>query len=134
MERINQFLDEVGTFYLATAKDNKPSVRPFSFKLLKNEKLYMLTGRHKQIYEELLDNPFVSILACKTDDTWMRIEANVEFVSDDGTLKKDAIEMMPFLQDIYNDQTGKQMVFFYLKNIKVDYGNLYGIQESICML
>lgn len=134
MERINQFLDEVGTFYLATSKDNKPSIRPFSFKLLKNGKLYMLTGKHKQVYNELLDNPLISILACKSNDTWMRIEANIEFVNDDGTLKKDAIEMMPFLQDIYNDQTGKQMVFFYLKNIKVDYGNLYGIQESICML
>lgn len=85
MERIIKFLDEVKTFYIATSKDNKPSIRPFSFKLLKNGKLYMLTGRHKQIYEELLDNPFVSILACKTDDTWMRIEANVEFVSDDET-------------------------------------------------
>lgn len=63
----------------------------------------------------------------------MRIEANVEFVSDDETLKKIAIEMMPFLQNIYNNQTGKQMVFFYLTNIKVDYGNLYGIQESISM-
>lgn len=133
MERIIKFLDEVKTFYIATSKDNKPSIRPFSFKLLKNGKLYMLTGRHKQIYEELLDNPFVSILACKTDDTWIRIEANVEFVSDDETLKKNAIEMMPFLQNIYNNQTGKQMVFFYLTNIKVDYGNLYGIQESISM-
>lgn len=91
----------------------------------------MLTGKHKQIYKELLSNPFVSILACKKDDTWMRIEANIEFVNDAGTLKKDAIEMMPFLEDIYNDQTGKQMVFFYLTNIKADFGNLYGIQKSI---
>lgn len=134
MERINRFLDEVGTFYIATSKDNKPSIRPFSFKLLKNGKLYMLTGKHKQVYKGLLESPFVSILACKLDDTWMRIEANVKFVSDDENLKKEAVEIMPFLQNIYNNQTGKQMVFFYLTNIKADFGNLYGIQETISIV
>ena len=47
IERVYQFLEEAGTYYLATMEGDQPRVRPFGTVLLYEGKLYIQTGKIK---------------------------------------------------------------------------------------
>ena len=61
IERVCQFLDEAGTYYLATVEGDQPRVRPFGTILLCGGKLYIQTGKVKDVsklaeYKKEIDN------------------------------------------------------------------------------
>ena len=44
LERVCSFLDEAGTYYLATVEGDQPRVRPFGTALVWQGRLYIQTG------------------------------------------------------------------------------------------
>ncbi len=110
MKETLEFLESAGVYYLATCKGNTPYVRPFGTINLYNNKLYIQTGKVKNCYKEMIDNPNVEISAFK-DGKWIRISAKV--VSDDSfEAKKSMLDKYPNLRAMYNENDGNTIVLY----------------------
>ena len=61
MNRVYEFLKECGTYYLATVEGDQPRVRPFGTIDLFEGKLYIQTGKVKNVASQMKENPKVEI-------------------------------------------------------------------------
>ena len=51
MKEVCEFLKECGVYYLATIDGDKPKVRPFGTSEIFEDKLYIQTGKKKDVYK-----------------------------------------------------------------------------------
>lgn len=111
IERVCKFLDDAGTYYLATVEGDQPRVRPFGTALIWEGKLYIQTGKIKNVSRQLAANPKAEICAFK-DGQWIRITG--ELVNDDRREPKEAmLEKMPALKAMYSaDDDNTQVLYF----------------------
>ena len=72
MEKTAAFLKEAGTYYLATTDGDQPRVRPFGTVNIFDGKLYIQTGKSKDVSKQLHANPKAEICAFK-DGNWLRV-------------------------------------------------------------
>lgn len=63
LEKVVNFLKEAGTYYLATTDGDQPRVRPFGTAHVFEGKLYIQTGKVKEVSRQLLTNPRAEICA-----------------------------------------------------------------------
>ncbi len=97
MEEIYNFLNDAGTYFLATDDNGQPRVRPFGTVALKDGKLYIQTGKSKDVFKQIQKNPKVEISAFK-DGKWIRVTGELE--------NDDSVEAKKFLLDQYPDLAG----------------------------
>ena len=71
MERVVQFLKEAETYYLATVEGDQPRVRPFGTAHIFEGKLYIQTGKVKDVSKQIHANPKVEICAFKNGE-WLK--------------------------------------------------------------
>ena len=111
IEKVIQFLDEAQTYYLATVEGDQPRVRPFGTALLHQGRLYIQTGKVKNVSKQLAANPKAEICAFK-GGKWLRVAG--ELVTDESREVKVAmLEKMPALKAMYNpDDNNMQMLYF----------------------
>ena len=57
MEEVEKFLKEAETYYLATVEGDQPRVRPFGTAHIFEGKLYIQTGKKKDVSKQLHANP-----------------------------------------------------------------------------
>ena len=114
IDKVYYYLNDAVTYYLATVDGTKPRVRPFGTILLYDNKLYIQTGKVKEVSRQISENPFVEISASQNNGTWVRISA--ELVEDDShEVKEKMLEKMPELKAMYSaDDDNMQM--FWLKD------------------
>ena len=113
LEKVLEFLDEAGVYYLATVEGNQPRVRPFGTALAYNDKLYIQTGKVKDVSKQLAKNPKAEICSFK-DGTWIRISG--ELIEDeDRTVKTLMLEKMPTLRNMYNEDDGNMQMLMFKK-------------------
>ena len=113
LEKVLAFLDEVGTYYLATVEGDQPRVRPFGTALVYNDKLYIQTGKVKAVSHQLSANPKAEICAFK-DGTWIRISG--ELVEDETRVVKTMmLDKMPVLRHMYNEDDGNMQMLYFKK-------------------
>ena len=125
--KVISFLDNAGTYYLATVEGDQPRVRPFGTALVYNDKLYIQTGKVKDVSKQLNANPKAEICAFK-DGTWIRISG--ELIEDETrTVKTLMLEKMPQLRGMYNEDDGN-MQMLYFKNAKVTISSFTKAPES----
>ena len=116
LEKVVKFLDEAGVYFLATDDNGKPRVRPFGTALAFEGKLYIQTGKVKDVSKQLALNPNAEICAFK-DGKWVRISG--ELVEDERReVKTLMLEKMPVLRHMYNEDDGN-MQMLYFKTAKV---------------
>ena len=129
IEKVYYFLNDARTYYLATTDGNKPKVRPFGTILLDDGKLYIQTGKVKDVSKQIGENPFVEICACANDGTWVRIDA--ELVEDDShDIKEKMLDKMPSLKAMYSaDDDNMQM--FWLKDATAVFHSFTAEPETI---
>ena len=72
MEEVVKFLKEAETYYLATVDGDQPRVRPFGTAHIFEGKLYIQTGKKKDVSKQLHANPKAELCAFK-DGEWIRI-------------------------------------------------------------
>ncbi len=113
MKETLEFLESAGIYYLATSKDNIPYVRPFGTIMLYNDKLYIQTGKVKNCYKEMIDNPFIEISAF-VEGKWIRISAEAK-ADDRVEAKKAMLDKYPNLRAMYNELDDNTIVL-YLRN------------------
>ena len=115
MEEVYQFLKKCGVFYLATEEKDKPRVRPFGALNIFEDKLYIQTGKVKNVSKQMQINPNIEISGM-TDGKWIRIEAKA--VRDDRIEAKiDMLENNPELKTMYSAEDENTEVL-YLENVK----------------
>ena len=111
MERAAKFLKEAGTYYLATVEGDQPRVRPFGTVNVFEGKLYIQTGKIKEVSKQIHANPKVEISAFK-DGEWIRVAG--ELVEDDRTeAKQSMLDAYPSLQGMYSADDGNTEVFYF---------------------
>ena len=111
IERVYQFLEEAGTYYLATMEGDQPRVRPFGTALLYEGKLYIQTGKIKPVSKQIKANPKVEICAFK-DGQWLRLSGILE-EDDRREVKKAMLDKMPSLRAMYNEDDGNTEVLYF---------------------
>ena len=113
MKEVYEFLKACGTYYLATVEGDQPRVRPFGTIDIFEDKLYIQTGKVKDVSKEMQANPKVEI--CAFDgQKWIRVAGEV--VRDDRVEpKKHMLDSYPNLQALYRADDDNTEVL-YLKN------------------
>lgn len=109
LEEVYKFLKECGTYYLATVEGDQPRVRPFGTIDLFEGKLYIQTGRVKEVSKQIVKNPGIEI--CAFDGTrWLRLTARA-LEDDRYAAKKHMLDAYPSLQKMYQPDDGNTQVF-----------------------
>ena len=113
MEEVYEFLKECGTFYIATIDGDQPRVRPFGVVNIFEGKLYIQTGKSKNVSKQMQINPKVEISAFM-DGTWIRLEGTV--VRDDRReAKASMLDANPMLRSMYSEDDDNTEVLYFDK-------------------
>ncbi len=128
MERVCAFLDEAQTYYLATVEGDQPRVRPFGTILLYKGRLYIETGKVKNVSKQIAANPKVEICAFK-DGTWLRVAGELADDEDRGA-KVAMLEKMPDLKAIYSPDDGN-MQMLYFKSAVATFSSFTAAPETV---
>ena len=128
MEKVAKFLKEAGTYYLATVDGDQPRVRPFGTVNVFEGKLYIQTGKVKEVSKQLHANPKAEICVFK-DGVWLRVAG--ELIEDD---RREARESMlnayPELRNMYSEDDGNTEVF-YFQNATAVFSSFTAAPETI---
>ena len=81
MNEVFEFLKTCGVYYLATVEGDQPRVRPFGTVNVFDGKLYIQTGKVKEVSKQLHANPKAEICAFAADGRWIRVAGKL--ISDD---------------------------------------------------
>ena len=115
MKEVYDFLKKCGVFYLATIDKDRPRVRPFGAIDLFEDRIYLQTGKVKDVSKQIQANPHIEISGM-ADGKWIRIEA--EAVRDERReAKVHMLDSNPDLKSMYSADDGNTEVL-YLKNAK----------------
>ncbi len=109
MDKIYQFLKDAGTYYLATVEGDQPRVRPFGTIDVFEGKLYIQTGKKKDVSRQIHDNPKIEICAFK-DGVWLRVAAKAA-ADDRIEAQQHMLDAYPSLQGMYKAGDGNTEVF-----------------------
>ena len=110
MERVEKFLKEAQTYYLATVEGDQPRVRPFGTIHNFEGKLYIQTGKVKDVSKQIHANPKAEICAFK-DGEWLRVACTL--VEDDrNEARQSMLDAYPSLQGMYKADDGNTEVFY----------------------
>ena len=113
MKEVYEFLKECGVFYLATIDGDKPRVRPFGAINIFEDKLYLQTGKSKNVSKQIQINNNVEICGFM-NGKWIRIETKL--VRDDRLeAKVSMLDNNPELKNMYSAEDDNTEVL-YLEN------------------
>ena len=111
MQEVCAFLKEAGVYYLATVDGTEPRVRPFGTAHIFENKLYIQTGKKKDVAKQLYANPAAEICAFK-DGRWLRLRGRL-IADDRREAKKSMLDAYPELRRMYDEDDGNTIVFFF---------------------
>ena len=111
MERVEKFLKEAEVYYLATVDGDQPRVRPFGTAHVFEGRLYIQTGKVKDVSKQIHANPKVEICAFKSGE-WLRVAGKL--VEDERIeAKQSMLDAYPSLQGMYAADDGNTEVFYF---------------------
>ena len=104
------FLKKAGTYYLATVDGDQPRVRPFGTIDIFEDKLYIQTGKGKDVFKQA--NGAKVELCCFDGEKWLRLAGTL--VDDDRVEpKKHMLDNYPNLRAMYDENDGNTAVFYF---------------------
>ena len=111
MQEVYEFLKQCGTFYIATVDGDQPRVRPFGVVNIFEDKLYIQTGKVKDVSKQMQVNPNVEICAF-AEGKWLRLAGKV--VRDDRyEAKASMLDANPILKNMYSaDDDNTEVLYF----------------------
>lgn len=111
MQEVYEFIKKCGTYYLATVDKDQPRVRPFGTIDLFEGKLYIQTGKKKDVSKQIAANPKAEI-CCFADGTWLRVAGKL--VRDDRReAKKHMLDSYPNLRGMYSEDDDNTEVLYF---------------------
>ena len=128
MQKVLDFLKEAETYYLATVDGDQPRVRPFGTIHEFEGKLYIQTGKVKDVSKQIQANPKVEICAFK-DGTWLRVAG--ELAEDNRReARQSMLDAYPSLQGMYSADDDNTVVY-YFKNATATFSSFTGAPETV---
>ncbi len=111
MQEVCEFLKKCGTYYLATVDGDQPRVRPFGTANIFDGKLYIQTGKTKEVSKQIQKNPKVEICGM-ADGKWIRVAG--ELVRDDRIeAKQSMLDAHPSLKNMYSAEDDNTEVLYF---------------------
>jgi len=127
MKRVHDFFKSAGAYFLATLDGDQPRVRPFGTMHIFEEKLYIQTGRSKDVSKQIMANPKAELCAFK-DGVWLRVTC--ELVEDDRVeARRSMLDEYKDLRAMYDENDGNTQVF-YLKNATAVFSSFTAAPEK----
>lgn len=113
MQKVCNFLNECGVFYIATVEGDQPRVRPFGVAHIFEGKLYIHTGAVKPVSKQMHLNPKVELCAFSKGRT-LRVAATV-VLDERIEAQQSLLDRCPGLAGMYKAGDGNNEVW-YLKD------------------
>ena len=112
MQEVQNYLKECGAFYIATVDGDQPRVRPFGVSEIINGRLYIMTGKVKDVFKQMDANGKFEICALKPSGSeWMRLSGTL-VNDDDLAVKTEFLERNPGLKGMYKPNDGNMAVLY----------------------
>jgi uncharacterized pyridoxamine 5'-phosphate oxidase family protein len=129
MREVHDFIKGCGHYFIATVEDDQPRVRPFGTVAIFEGKLYIQTGKKKDVSKQMARNPKIEICAYDGKGKWIRVQAVA--VSDDRIeAKRFMLDSYPELKKMYAAEDGNTQVL-YLKDVKARFYSFSGDSRTV---
>lgn len=116
IKQVYDFLNDAGTYYLATDSNGQPRVRPFGTVLLFENKIYILTAKSKNVSKQIENNSKFEISTMNHQNEWIRLSGDL--VEDNRSEVHIAmLDKYPHLKNSYQVSDPNTNTL-YLDNIK----------------
>ncbi len=111
MKTVYDFLKEAQVYYLATVDGDQPRVRPFGTVDIFEGRLYIQTGKSKEVSRQLQANPKAELCAF-CNGKWLRVSGTL--VRDDRReAKAHMLDNYPELKAMYDaDDDNTEVLYF----------------------
>ena len=112
MQEVQSYLKECGAFFIATTDGDQPRVRPFGVSEIINGRLYIITGKVKDVYKQMDKNGKFEICALKKSGSeWMRLSGTL--VNDETlSVKEEFLKRNPGLKAMYKADDDNMAVLY----------------------
>ena len=78
MKEVQAYLKECSAFFIATVDSDQPRVRPFGVSEIIDGRLYIMTGKRKDVFKQMAANGKFEICALKPSGAeWMRLSGTL---------------------------------------------------------
>ena len=111
MNEVKDYLKNSGMFFIATIDGDKPRVRPFGVAEIYEDRLYIQTGKRKDVFKQIEKNNNVEICAFN-NGTWIRIEGSL-VLDDRVEVKKYLLDQNPELRSMYNENDDNTAALYF---------------------
>ena len=130
LETVKNYLQECKTFYVATVDGDQPRVRPFGVAEVYNGRLYIMTGKKKDVFKQMVANPKFEITAVKPSGAeWIRVSGRL--VSDDDVKAKEfLLDKNPSLKGMYS-ATDDNMAILYIVDGEARICSFMGAEKKV---
>lgn len=111
MKEVYEFIKNAGTYFLATMEGDQPRVRPFGTVDIFEDKLYIQTGKVKEVSKQIQANPKVELSAF-LDGKWIRVAGTL--VRDERVeAKAHMLDQYPNLKAMYSAEDDNTEVLYF---------------------
>lgn len=117
MHTLTQWLDQCGTFFLATADGPQPRLRPIGAHMEIGGRVYFSIGAHKEVYRQLQANPLCELAGMTDKARWFRLTGRAVFESTPA-LAEEFLKARPGLKRMYNAESGLTLAVFHLEEAR----------------
>lgn len=130
MKEVQAYLKECRAFFIATADGDQPHVRAFGVSEIINGRLYIMTGKAKDVYKQIAANGKFEICALKPSGSeWMRVTGTL-VNDDDLAVKEEFLNRNVGLKSMYkaNDDN---MAVLYITNGTARFCSFSGPERKV---
>ena len=112
MQEVQAYWRDCGVFYIATVDGDQPRVRPFGVSEIIDGRLYIMTGKVKDVYKQMAKNGKFEICALKPSGSeWMRLSGTL--VNDETlAVKEEFLNRNESLKSMYKEDDDNMAVLY----------------------
>ena len=130
MEEVQNYLKECGAFFIATVDGDQPRVRAFGVSEIIDGRLYIMTGKVKDVYKQMAKNGKFEICALKPSGSeWMRLSGTL--VNDETlAVKEEFLNRNESLKSMYKADDDN-MAVLYITNATARFCSFAGPERKV---
>ena len=130
MQEVQAFLKDCGAFFIATVDGDQPRVRPFGVSEIIDGRLYIMTGKVKDVFKQMAKNGKFEICALKKSGSeWMRISGTL--INDETlSVKEEFLKRNPGLKSMYKADDGN-MAVLYITNCTARFSSFSAPERTV---
>lgn len=111
MQKVYDFIKKHSVYYLATVEGDQPRVRPFGTIDIFEGRLYIQTGKSKDVSKQLQANPKAEICVFG-DGVWLRLSGKL--IRDENVeAKRHMLDAHPDLKSMYSAEDDNTEVLYF---------------------